>query len=446
MNHSASQPCSFSEYTQQFRQYSGATPRKAIKPPQRPLDHDSKMACETINRRDFTPHPVTPRATQPPPVYKKPEGTISSNTEYRMTFEGRSLTEPVVSFRPANSRREASDRFDHKSTQATDFITLPIPERENFAVKRAYEPPREPLETISTVRRDFVDFGPTRPPQSLKPPQTPKISTDPFDVSSCYRDCFTPQAIPPRHQHTKEVYKPSGDKFSGSSTYNRDFPGHTGRLPAPSMKPPQKKIVSETPFEGLTESRLSYRSWELPPRYYRPPTMYSPPTETFTKHSTFKSDYPDYGRTEVRKPIHPPPRPRADKEDSFRPVTTQRADFQPWDPSQVERSTPIRQTGNHEPSNEKFSSMSTCRDHYRGTPGVRALSTKPELKPVVASEEMSSYTTYRDSFVSSGFAPCPAKNLSKDMEATGDLGFSHENALTGHLYFTPVTPPVIAST
>ena len=447
MNNSP-QPCSFSEYTQQFRKYSGATPRRAIKPPQRPLDRDSKMACETINRRDFTPHPVTPRAIQPPPVYKKQDGTISSDTEYRMTFEGRPSVEPTVTFRPANSRRENGDKFDHKSTQATDFVTLPIPERETFAVKRAYEPPREPLETKSTVRRDFVDFGPTRPPQSLKPPQTQKISTDPFDGTSCYRQCFTPQRIPARYQHTKEVYKPSPDKFAGSSTYSKDFPGHTGRLPAPSMKPPQKKVASDTPFDGATESRLSYRSWELPPKHFRPPSVYSPPTETFTKHSTFRTDYPDYGRTEVRKPIRPPPRPRTDEDDVFRPVTTQRADFQLWDPTQVERSTPIRQPGNHEPSTEKFSSLSTCRDHYRGTPGIRALSTKPELKPVVASEEMSNDTTYRGSFSSSGFTVCPAKNLSKEMEVTGDLSFSHENS-SGHVYFAstppPATPPVVAS-
>ena len=454
------QPCTYSEYTQQFKKYSGATPRRPIKPAQQPLNRDSKMACETINRQDFAPHPVTPRAVQPPPVYKKPEGTVSSNTEYRMTFEGKQSTEPVVSFRPVHSRKEDRETFDHKSTQATDFVTFPIPERESYAVKRIYEPPKEPLETKSTVRRDFVDFGPVRPPQSLKPPHTPKLSSDPFDGESCYRQCFTPQPIPPRHQHAKEIYKPSSERFSGRSTYTKDFPGHTGRLPATSMKPPQKKVASDSPFEGVTESRLSYRSWELPPRYFRPPTLYSPPTETFTKHSTFRSDYPDYGRTEVRKPIRPPPRPRPHSEEAFRPVTTQRADFQSWDPSRVERSTPIRQRGNYEPSSERFSAISTCRDHYRGTPGTRALSTKPVLKPMATAGEMGSNTTYRDSFFSSGFSPCPAKGLSKEAEGSGGFSFSHANPATGHLYFTPVPPaeatppspvmtslpPVVAST
>ena len=451
MNRS-SQPCTFSEYTQQFKQYSGATPRRAIKPAQQPLNRDSKMACETINRLDFTPHPVTPRAMQPPPVYKKPEGTVSTNTEYRVTFEGKSLTEPAVSYRPAYSRKENTESFDHKSTQASDFVTFPIPERENFAVKRTYEPPKESLETKSTVQRDFVDFGPVRPPQSLKPPQTPKLSSDPFEGKSCYRQCFTPQPIPARYQHTKEAYKPSTDRFSGLSTYTRDFPGHVGRQPAPSMKPPQKKVASDSPFEGATESRLSYRSWELPPRHFRPPTVYSPPTETFTKHSTFGTDYPDYGRTEVRKPIRPPPRPKPDMDDTFRPVTTQRADFQLWDPTQVQRSTPIRQGGNYEPSPERFSAVSTCRDHYRGTPGSRALSTKPVLKPMVTAEEMGSNTTYRESFSSSGYSPCPAKDLANVMEATGSFSFSHENPSTGHLYFTmgppaaATPPPVVAST
>lgn len=433
------QPCTFSEYSQQFKKYS-ASPRKAIKPARRPVDRDSKMACKTINRQDFTPHPVTPRAVQPPPAYKKPEGTVSSDTEYTMTYEGKPLSESIVSYRPVHTRKADGEQFDHKSTQATDFVTFAIPETENFAVKRAYEPPKEPLETKSTVKNDFVDFGPVKPPLSLKPPQTPKLSTEPFDGKSCYRQCFTPQPIPPRYQHTKEVYKPTADKFSGRSTYTKDFPGHIGKLPAPSMKPPQKKITSDTPFDGATESRLSYRLQDLPPKHLRPPTVYSPPTETFTKHSTFKTDYPDYGHVEVTKPIRPQPRAKADKDDAFRPVTTQRADFQLWDPSEVQRSTPIRQRGNYEPSNEKFSAVSTCRDHYKGTPGVRAVSTKPMLQPVVTTQEMGCDTTYRDSYASSGFTPCPATNLSKNMEESRDFSFSHGNPSTGHLYFKQMPP------
>ena len=438
------QPCTFSEYTQQFKKYS-ARPRKAIKPARRPLDRDSKMACTTINHQDFTPHPVTPRSVQPPPVYKKPDGVVSSKTEYRMTFEGKPLSQPVVAFRPVNTRKENREQFDHKSTQAADFVTFAIPERENFAVKCAYEPPKEPLETKSTVQNDFVDFGAVKPPQSLKPPQTPKLSTDPFDGRSCYRQCFVPQPIPARYQHTKEVYTPSPDKFSGLSTYTKDFPGHTGKMPAPSMKPPQKKVASDSPFDGATESRLSYRSWDLPPKHFRPPTVYSPPTETFAKHSTFKADYPDYGRTELIKPICPQPRAKVEEDTPFRPVTTQRADFQLWDPSKMQRSTPIRQRGNYEPSTEKFSAVSTCRDHYRGTPGVCATSTKPVLQPHVTTEEMGSDTTYRDSFSGSGFTPCPATNLSKNMEGSADFSFSHENPSTGHLYFTQATPALPAA-
>ena len=438
------QPCTFSEYTQQFKKYS-VSPCKAIKPARRPLNHDSRMSCETINRKDFTPHPVTPRAVQPPPVYKTPEGTVSSETEYNMTFEGKPLSQPVVSFRPMNKRKEIKEQFDHKSTQATDFITFAIPERENFAVKRAYEPPKEPLETKSTVQNDFVDFGSIKPPASLKPSQAPMLSTDPFDSTSCYRQCFTPQPIPVRYQHTKQAYNPSIDKFAGCSTYTKDFPGHTGKLPAPSMKPPQKKIGSDTPFDSATESRLSYRSWDLPPKHFRPPTVYTPPTETFAKHSTFRADYPDYGRTELTKPICPKLRAKAVEDKAFCPVTTQRADFRSWDPSEVQRSTPIRQRGNYEPSTEKFSTVSTCCDHYRGTPGIRAPSTKPVLQPLVTTEEMGSDTTYRDCYASSGFTPCPAVNLSKDMRTSAEFSFSHENPSTGHLYFTQVTPTQGAS-
>ena len=369
---------------------------------------------------------------------------MSSDTEYRQTFEGK-LSRPAVAFRPVNARKDSGGSFNHKTTQATDFVTFQIPMTENFAIKRAYEPPKEPLETKSTVQNDFVDFGPVKPPASLKPPHTPKLSTDPFDGSSCYRQCFTPQPIPARYQHMKAVYKPSPEQFAGNSTYTREFPSHTGRSPAPSMKPPQKKIGSDIPFDGATMSRLSYRSWDLPPKHVRPPTVYSPPKEVFAKQSTFQTDFPDYGCRELTKPIRPQPRAREEDAAAFHSVTTQRADFQLWDPSNVQPSTPIRQGGNYEPSPDKFSAVSTFRDHYKGTPGMRAASTKPALQPLVATEAMGNDTTYKDSFSSSGFTPCPVANLSQQPgSSTTGFDFSHKNAATGHLYYKPMTPTATA--
>lgn len=431
------QPCSFSEYTQQFKKYS-VRPRKPIKPPQQPLNRDVKMECATINRQDFTPHPVTPRAQQPPAVYKPPEGTISSATEYKREFEGK-FSLPAVAIRPPDGRKDDRSPFNHRSTQATDFVPFPmIPPRESFAVKRTYEPPKDRIDTKSTVQTDFVDFGPVEPAISLKPPQTPKLSTDPFDGTSCYRQTFTPQPIPERHQLPKTLYKPPAAQFDGSSTYKKDFPVYRGATPALSLRPPQKPVAGDSRFDGATTSQLSYRTWELPERHSRPPTIYSPPKEKLATQSTFQADYPDHGRVELTRAIRPPQKER-DVTTPFEGLSTQKADFPQWDASQIQRSTPIHQGKKYEPVTEKFDAISTIQAHYKGTPGARASSTKPAARPYTSTDKMETSTMYRESFSRAGFKPCPALGLSKDPQVSTGYNFSHQNDITGHMYFAPMT-------
>ena len=433
---SSHQPCALSEYTEQFKKYS-SHPRKPIKPPmQRTQDYDSKMEAITVSRQDYRPHPLIPRTPQPPPVYNPPQGTVSSDTEYRKTYEGRQSI-PPKSCRPKHVQKEKGGAFNHKSIQSTDFVAFDIPERENFAVRHAYEPPKVPLEGRSTIQDDFVDFGAITPTAMIKPPQTAKISTDPFDGTSCYRQSFTPQPIPTRYQRPKEEYKASNEQFMGDSTYKKDFPGYTGKSPAPSMKPPPATVASESPFDGTTVSRLSYVKWDLPEKFVRSQEVYTPPTEAFIAQSTFQADFPDYGHREATKPIRPKPKSR-DNTPAFRAISTQMADFPLWDPSQIQRSTPVMHKGAYQPSTGKFDAISTSQDHYKGIPGTPA----PTAKPIIQAYERKNFTadstTYRTSFSRSGIPICPANILFHDPQASNKYAFSHSNPTTGHVYFKPV--------
>ena len=432
---SSPQPCSFSEYNQQFKKYS-VRPRKAITPKQKPINRDVQMACTTTSREDFTPHPVTPRIQPPPAAYKQPEGIISSATEYRREFEGK-FTLPAVSIRPMGAKKELGEPFNHKSTQAVHFVPFSIPPRESFAIKRVYEPPKEPIETKSTAQRDFVDFGQFERTTTFKPPQTPKLSTDPFDGTSYYRQTFTPQSIPKRYQLPKKEYKPSEAPLAGLSTYIKDFPIHKEATPAQSLKPVPKPVSCDIPFDSRTTSHLSYRSWELPPRFKRPATVYTPPTEKLATQSTFKADFPDYGQVELTRAIRPLPREK-DATTSFEKLTTQKTDFPQWNPSQIQRASLISQGKNYEPPKERFDSLSTFQAHFKGTPGIRAVSTKPSPQPYTSAEKMDCSTMYQQSFSRSGFMPCPVVNLSKDAETSNGYRFSYQNERTGHVFFTPL--------
>ena len=180
------------------------------------------MEFQTINRHDFVAHPVAPPPTKPSVVYRRPEGTVDGISEYKKQYLGKWGVRARM-IRPSEVKQDDKGIFDHKSTQATDFISLPLPPKVFHGVKHAYEPPKELFSGKSTIKTDFVDFGQVGLTPSLKPPQTVKVSSEPFDAASCYRTSFTPQPIPKWYEKPKEVYVPTEEKFNGVTTFKSDF-------------------------------------------------------------------------------------------------------------------------------------------------------------------------------------------------------------------------------
>ena len=426
-------PCTITEYAMQYKKYN-SKPRASLKPPQKPMTSDVKMNCQTTNRHDFIAHQISVPSQKPAAVYKVPEGKMEMQTEYKNEFLGKWAV-PATLIRPSPRKKDDTGPFAHKSTQAVDFVPFPPAQRELHKMKSAYEPPTEVFEGKSTVKSDFTDFGRVEVTQSLKPPQTAKISTDPFDGTSYYRMCFTPQPMPERFQRPKVVYYPPQEAFCGSTTFNCDFPAHSGAQPSDSMKPVQKSITSDSPFDGTTISRLSYRVWELPTRHSRPPTVYAPPTEKFSTRSTFKEDFPDYGRVEPARRLKPPARVR-EQVTSFDGLTTQSCDFKAW--KEVERPYLNKREKRYEPPTEKFSAISTFQAHYKGECGSRAQTAKPSVKIYSSKGEMDSTTSYRESYSQSGYRPCPAMGLLGNIQTANNYKFAHQDETTGHKYFLPL--------
>ena len=356
------------------------------------------------------------------------------HSEYKNEFLGKWAV-PASLIRPAPSKKDKKTPFTHKSTQAVDFVPLPVTPRELHKMKSTYEPPNEVFEGKSTVKSDFTDFGRVERTQSLKPPQTAKVSTDPFDGTSYYRMCFTPQPMPERFQRRKEVYQPPQNTFHGSTTFGCDFPPHPGAHPSDSMKPSQKAVKVDSPFDGTTISRLSYRVWELPMRQSRPPTVYSPPAEKFSTESTFKEDFPDYGWVEPAKSLKPALRVR-DQVTSFDGLTTHSCDFKAW--KDVERPSLTKEDNRYRAPTEKFNAVSTFQAHYKGEWGSRASTAKPDVKVYSSIGKMDSSTSYRESYSQSGYRPCPALSVLGGRKDSTRYKFTHQDETTGHKYFLPV--------
>lgn len=433
--------CSLSEYSVQFKRYQ-AKRRSSFRPPQKPVASDSRMECSTTNRNDFVSHPITPPPPKPVVTYKPPEGTMEGSTEYKELYQGKWAV-PTKPFRPPQARNNSDEPFNHQSTHSVEYVVHTLQPREGYGPKYSYETPKEPFNSVSTVKTDFVDYESFQPPKSLKPPEKPLSSTERMEAVSCYRNAFTPPAMPPRFQRPKEVYTPSNKEFCADTTFKSDFTAHYGIKPSKSLKPPQTRVASDQKFEEKTTSRMSYRKWELPTKVSRPPTVYSPPSEKFAVDSTYKRDFPIYSQFARTRSLRP-----AQQREELKPfegTTSHGYDYKLW--SNVERPSPVRLEKRYAPPAEKFEGISTFQAHYTGEFASRAASTKPQPPAYTKTSIMEASTSYRESY-SSGYQPCPATDLGIDVSKHPGYEYSHEDSTTGHKFFSPAkdTPKIAIET
>ncbi len=421
------QPCTLTEYASKFQKYLNQQRRSSMPPPKKPLTtQDVKMICETTNKKDFVTHPITPPSKRPPVVYQPPEGTVDSDTEYKNNFQGRWAV-PAQLVPPPRSPKDNTKPFNSTTTHAVDYSAPPVTPRQIYKSPSVYKPPKDGFEGSSTAQHDFVSYGKMPRTPNFKPPQKVTVSTEPIDGISSYHSAFIAPSMPERFQRPKVIFVPSTKKFSTSTTFKSDFPPHPVYKRSESMRPSQKSIDNaDIPLEKDTTNRLSYKTWELPTKFSRPPTVYSPPTEKVSSQTTFKSDYPDYGgvpRINNFKPAN-----EALEQPPFEGVTTQNFDYRIW--KDVKKTEPIRQERKYEPPEDRFDGVSTFQAHYKGTYMPRTPSMKPIQKSYTQSSKMDSMTSYRQSFSSSGYKPCPSALL--------DSKFSYSHEGGGHKFFLPL--------
>ena len=414
-----------------------ARPRGILKPPQRALTHDAPMTCDTTNRLDYVRHSVSLPVPRPPPIYKRPEGTMNKESEYKKEFRSKTPEPVKPALPPLSQVRTTNEPFLGQSTQAGDFIAYELPPREFHGERRVYEPPTEPFAGISTMQSDYIGASLVEPTKSVKPSQTPKLSREPFQNNTCHKDDYRSFPIPERFQAPKQLHQPPDEPFNGVSTFTTDFPGHRGVKPASSLKPPITTKTSHASLDSLTISRQSYRKWEIPPRYSRPPTVYEPPKEKFDARSLFSNDFVDYGVPEPTVSY----KPKMDPVKHTTPLeknTVHRLDFQPWDVTN--RQLPIRQERPYEPPIERFEAMSTTSEVYRGEYAPPASTAKPQLKAYSKKDTFDGQSTYKESFSRGGFRPdCITRH-----PTIPGYQFSHQDSRTGHKFYIPVpaaTPP-----
>lgn len=433
------------EYKTVFLTHSNAKPPDSFKPALKALSRDLPMTADTTNKLDYIKHPVSMPMQRPPAVYRKPDGSMQNESEYKKEYRSKTPepAKPIVP--PPSHMRSASQPFQAQSTQARDYVAFPLPPREFYGERRVYVAPTEPFAKTTTIKSDFDAKVLSEPTKSMKPLQDAKISRDPFEGKTCHRSDFRIFAIPERFHKAKVSYQPPQEPFSGTTTFSSDFPGHRGIKPVSSMRPALTAKSADVRFESLTTSRQSYRKWELPPRFSRPPTVYEPPKEKFDGLSSFMKDFVHHGLPEPVMSYKPKPQPiQCDR--PMENDTVHHLDYKAWDVTN--KQLPIKQGRPYEPPTERFEGCSTTSKSYRGVYAPPAASTKPPLKPYTREQVFDGLTTYRDCYSASKINHHCIGGDPTQPNIPG-YQYSHEDARTGHKFYhamplAPAPPPPAA--
>ena len=358
------------------------------------MNQDGSELRMTTTKEDYVAHPITPQPPRTPVKYKKPEGTMEKESEYKLVYVPKKSV-PTKQIRHVSATRTTTaSKFDHKSSHMTDYVQLQPQKTESYAEKRLYRAPTEPFEGVSTIQTDFVDHGFIPPPAPLKPAQNTVAIDQRFDGSSSYKEAFVPLQLPKKFVVAKQGYKPSEGEFHGETTFKCDFKSYDGTKPAQSLKPVQKAQSSVQPFEGVTINKESYKVWDMPAKFTRPPVVYAPPTEKFSAETTVQADFRPV-QAAPTKSIRPLERSR-DANVPFDGSTTQKVDYREW--QGAERAKSLKEVRVYQPPTDKFDGISTCASHYKGQYAPPAPSTKPPQNAVASTQPFDGSTSYHDSY------------------------------------------------
>ena len=425
-------PCKVTEYSLKYK-WTDGRPRESLRPPQRALTQDAPMECHTIQKVDFVPHSVRPISPKAKPTYVRPEGRVEKDSEYKLKYTGEQVPPPQP-IKPTHNKLMTDTQFQGNTTQKTDFVDWGTPQLERHGEQKVYEPPVEKFKAISTVQADYVNKGHFSPTQSMKPPQIPKTSSEPFDSSTNYKHDFKAHEILPRVVQEKEVYQPRKEVFGGTSTFKSDYRQHSQYKPSPSMKPTQVAMKTDKTFDSKSIQNTDFRAWELPSKQKRTPPVYVPPTEKFPSRSTFRDDYKDYGPVTPSRSLKPPQNP-VNSGEPFQGSTVQKLDYQMWTLDSPTK--PIIHGKDYQPPVQKFSGQSTFQTSYKGKYGPPADSAKPPPIAAQGSGKIDCETIYRNMFSPKSFTTCPTTFFKGDLDTTSRFLYSHQDK-TGHKFFAPM--------
>ncbi|KAJ3258718.1 hypothetical protein HK103_003312 [Boothiomyces macroporosus] len=237
----------------------------------------------------------------------------------------------------------------------------------------------------------FLSY-PTQVVRGKPAPQELSVGGD-FYGSTENREKFVLHALGPRYQIVKPAYQPNTAKLESLTTQRDNYQPWPGVTPPKRRQQPKWQSTSGT-FDGTTTTKSDYVEMELPAKYVRKQQPYVKSEDKMDSVSTQGADYKPWQVTSIptrRKTIAAPPRGPEDRD--FRSTTD--ASYVAHQPTRELVKAPQNLTTDH---NSKFEGSSTAKDAYQAWQ-IPPRYQRHRAKYTPSTAEFNGDTTYSNTYV-----------------------------------------------
>ncbi|XP_051837132.1 stabilizer of axonemal microtubules 2 isoform X1 [Antechinus flavipes] len=311
---------------------------------------------------------------------------------------------------------------DFATTYKRNFIFYPSKPAETLRPPERHLIKKEKMDTLPTYKDDFrpwtikksetAEHLPTKKfqnglsPQKLRAGSTFKPlnllfhSSIPFNAVTIHKSSFVPYQLEPKFVRPKEVYKPNNEPFDDLTTNRHTYKGLFGE-PAKSCKPTIIRVEKSAPFVENTEFRDNFQ--EIPLPKVRKLTEDATSTSHIEQNNKIRQDHVSTLMTTgvPKKPVYS----RISKF-PFQGRSITKEDFKAWDkPCRLEMIKPKNQIP--APSG-KFDDLTTFRSHYIPHELIPTLNFKPVPVVIHSTEPFDDSTVYSTQYTAKKQKTCPA--------------------------------------
>ncbi|XP_046897733.1 stabilizer of axonemal microtubules 2 isoform X1 [Hypomesus transpacificus] len=247
-------------YKQDFNPYQ-VTPCVAVRPKQRVQAAPGKLDTVPTYKDDFKVWQISKRElTKRNENYQPSSAKFQGTSTFQDDFIDRGLV-PRESFKPSSVPMLSEVPFDGVTSNHLSYVPHPT-EARYVKAPEVYKPSTEPLQDMTTQRRDFQGL-PGQLARSCKPDPAKASSDAPFDGSTEFQQQFQqwPVSLPQLHKPLEYVGPTLHMDMSTTSAV--DFVKHNIQ-PFTSAKPFCQPLKSSVPFQGYTTMREDFQPWATP--------------------------------------------------------------------------------------------------------------------------------------------------------------------------------------